>query len=380
MASVSASVTATPPSAAAPATATAPAPPRSLMAELGQDIRRQFASAAALSLGAARAAAAAADSSSALPIWITAEKNVVKTVRSVARDQAQATKALSLWGKAEANDLRVIMEATAHICSRLEEAELELADQLEQSRKMSKEIKAADEQLSALHRRQRDVRGRLDSALSRGRRRGGVATERATSAELIRGELNALDMEVLGREAAYEGFKRERASVALRARWDAYAEFAARLAVAAEHGRRLAALVPRGAPPLGHEVPVAFAGADDVADVLVDHDLAAERAVRAQREVRQQWRRQHDQQQQQQQQLRPQLGDRALPLQSPLRAAPSAQQEPFGQSQHARQLSDPQIISPSPPPQAAARLPRARHRTTSREEVGPAWVAKNAVA
>ncbi|KAJ3109819.1 hypothetical protein HDU97_000049 [Phlyctochytrium planicorne] len=155
--------------------------------------------------------------------WLQEEKDVIKELRDVAKEQGH--------------------------------------DQYEKSRAYIKEIKANEDSLSALHRKQKDLRAKLDNA----------QRKKNKDVESVRKELGDVDQETLAREAFHEGFKRERLKAALNVRWDGLMEYAAKLSVIANFGNHLANQIPQGYPTPGVDVPP-FTGAATTAQILVDFE------------------------------------------------------------------------------------------------------------
>ncbi|KAI9359242.1 Eisosome component PIL1-domain-containing protein [Zopfochytrium polystomum] len=219
-------------------------------AEFSQDIRRQMT-------------ATIKSDASNIHIWIQEEKDVIKEIRALAKEQSHATKFIAQWGKTEAEDLKTITEKTSTLCMRLEEAQMGLAERLERSRQALKDIKVGEEALAALHKKQREVRAKLDAAAKKKR-----------DTDIIRSELNQVDREVLAKEAAHETLKREKTMSALKIRWNAWIEFSAKVSIIANFGNHLADQIPQGVLPPGHELPK-FLGGPTTAQIMHDYEVAA---------------------------------------------------------------------------------------------------------
>ncbi|KAJ1559182.1 hypothetical protein HK405_011681, partial [Cladochytrium tenue] len=159
-------------------------------------------------------------------IWVQEEKDIIKEFRNVAKEQSH--------------------------------------DQLESSRQILKQIKVAEENLLTIRKKERDVRSRLESAEKRGK-----------ETDALKVELDIIEKEVIVKSAFHEGFKREKIKSALKARWNAYIEFSAKLSVIANYGNHLADQIPQGALPPGHALPP-FMGGPVTAQIMRDYDVAAQ--------------------------------------------------------------------------------------------------------
>jgi hypothetical protein len=137
-----------------------------------------------------------------------------------------------------------ITEKTAILCSRLEEAELWFSgammiiscncmlefflnktltsheDRMADYRALLKKIKQGEENVSACRKKQRDLRSRLDGAVKKKR-----------DTDHLRNELAFTDQEVLAAESFQEGHKRMLLQQALKIKWGATIEFAAKVCV-----------------------------------------------------------------------------------------------------------------------------------------------------
>ncbi|KAJ3116478.1 hypothetical protein HDU96_009563 [Phlyctochytrium bullatum] len=140
-----------------------------------------------------------------------------------------------------------ITDKLASVSKKIVDATNQYGLHYEKSRLYLKEIKANEDNLSALHRKQKDLRSKLDTAYKK----------KNKDVEAIRKELGELDQEVLAREAFHEGFKRERFKAAMNARWDGLMEYAAK--------------IPQGYPTPGAEVPP-FTGAPTTAQIAMDFE------------------------------------------------------------------------------------------------------------
>ncbi|KAJ3219946.1 hypothetical protein HDU67_008475 [Dinochytrium kinnereticum] len=203
-------------------------------------------------------------SDSPVNTWLQEEKDVIKELRNLAKEQGHANKFLAEWGKVESEDLRNITEKLAIISEKMVEATNQYANQYEKSRLYIKEIKANEDSLLALHRKQKDLRTKLDNAQKK----------KNKDVEAIRKELGELDQEVLAREAFHEGFKRERLKAAMNARWDGLMEYSAKLSVISNFGNHLANQIPQGYPTPGAEVPP-FLGGQTTSQILMDYEKCA---------------------------------------------------------------------------------------------------------
>ncbi|KAI8842149.1 Eisosome component PIL1-domain-containing protein [Chytridium lagenaria] len=192
------------------------------------------------------------------------KKDVIKELRNLAKEQGHANKFLAEWGKIEAEDLKNITEKLAFISEKMAEATNQYSNSYDRSRMYIKEIKANEDSLSVLHRKQKDLRSKLDNAQKK----------KNKDVEAFRKELGELDQEVLAREAFHEGFKRERLKAAMNARWDGLMEYSAKLSVISNFGNHLANQIPQGYPTPGVEVPP-FAGAQITAQILTDYEKCA---------------------------------------------------------------------------------------------------------
>ncbi|KAJ3190999.1 hypothetical protein HK101_008186 [Irineochytrium annulatum] len=214
--------------------------------DFSQELRRNFAS-----IGV----------DSSLHVWLQEEKDVIKELRNLAKEQGHADKYMGQWGKAEADDIKNITEKLAYVGERFAEATLVFADKYEKSRAYIKEVKASEDSLSSLYKRQKDLRSKLDSAQKK----------KNKDVEPIRKDLAEMDQVVLSREATHEGFKRERLKAAMNARWDGLMEYSIKLSIVANFGNHLTNQIPQGDPVPGRELPP-FAGASVTSQIMADYE------------------------------------------------------------------------------------------------------------
>ncbi|RIB09745.1 Eisosome component PIL1/LSP1 [Gigaspora rosea] len=175
---------------------------------------------------------------------ITSERGVWHAFSTLAYDQNEAAKYLSVWGKSEDVDLTDVTEKVSYLITKLSEAEGVLANHYSQYRSHLKEIRIREDSM----REQRSKKETLWSKLEKEERKSNPSKQRSEAAEKriqdYHNELNKLDKDTLDAETSLADFKRKELHEALTAQFDAFLEFGEKLVIISKHCKKIIDQIP----------------------------------------------------------------------------------------------------------------------------------------
>lgn len=171
-----------------------------------------------------------------LGILIQEEKDVIKSCQRVAKEQSEASKYLAIYGKKEGSaDIVDITEKLWVVLDCITSAQTDCGRRLEIHRELLKDIRVADDALTALKHTERILADKLKDAIKKQR-----GVEAATQAHID------CHQRVLEKEADVACEKRSLLKQALHVKMDAIIEMSAKSSIAASYGKHLADQLPQG--------------------------------------------------------------------------------------------------------------------------------------
>ncbi|CAG8452545.1 8538_t:CDS:2 [Dentiscutata erythropus] len=174
---------------------------------------------------------------------IASERGVWHAFSTLAYDQNEAAKYLSIWGKSEDNDINDVTEKLGYLITKLSEAEGVLANHYSQYRSQLKEIRIREDNM----REQRSRKETLWSKLEKEERKSNPSKRSEAAEKRIQdyqNELDKLDKDTLEAETALADFKRKELHEALTVQFDAFLEFGERLVIISKHCKKIIDQIP----------------------------------------------------------------------------------------------------------------------------------------
>lgn len=154
--------------------------------------------------------------------WLMSGKKVSQALTTTSTDIKEAGKFMNLFGKKEGSDLSDLTERMGQATSAFADALDKVAIHNENSRKIIKEIRSAEEALAALHSKRKSLQSDIEKA-----------AKKQKSITEMSAELANLDREILEKEAATYTLKRQKLYSAMQLQFDAMAELSAKTHVIA---------------------------------------------------------------------------------------------------------------------------------------------------
>lgn len=174
---------------------------------------------------------------------IASERGVWHAFSTLAYDQNEAAKYLSVWGKSEDVDLTDVTEKVSYLITKLSEAEGVLANHYSQYRSHLKEIRLREDSM----REQRAKKETLWSKLEKEERKSNPSKRSEAAEKRIQdyqNELDKLDKDTLEAETSLADFKRKELHGALTAQFDAFLEFGEKLVIISKHCKKIIDQIP----------------------------------------------------------------------------------------------------------------------------------------
>ncbi|KAJ3068246.1 hypothetical protein HDU98_008597, partial [Podochytrium sp. JEL0797] len=147
------------------------------------------------------------------------EKELTKATKALGKQHSQVAKALTAWGRAEDEDVKMITNHLATLDTKMGELHSWMADEIEHSREILKTVLLREESLATLKKRHRDLQSKLDTAIKKN----------ASNCDALRAELSAMDTDVMAAMVEFESFKRDAMRDSSRRKWNAVMEFSAKM-------------------------------------------------------------------------------------------------------------------------------------------------------
>ncbi|CAG8490834.1 14531_t:CDS:2, partial [Dentiscutata heterogama] len=174
---------------------------------------------------------------------IASERGVWHAFSTLAYDQNEAAKYLSIWGKSEDVDLNDVTEKLGYLITKLSEAEGVLANHYSQYRSHLKEIRVREDNM----REQRSRKETLWSKLEKEERKSNPSKRSEAAEKRIQdyqNELDKLDKDTLEAETALADFKRKELHEALTVQFDAFLEFGEKLVIISKYCKKIIDQIP----------------------------------------------------------------------------------------------------------------------------------------
>jgi len=148
------------------------------------------------------------------------------------------------WAKKEESDLQDLGMKMEVIINSFADALDKVATHNENSRKIIKEIRTAEEAIIALQAKRKSTQQEIEKASKKQKPIGELSAELAN-----------IDRELLERESQTYTLKRQKFYLAMQLQFDALAEISAKTKIIADHGRQLAECIPQGTIYPGEGAP-----------------------------------------------------------------------------------------------------------------------------